>query len=337
MTTESTKLANAVIRVADLSAAKLDAVRHAAVFAAGEWATIVLTGPGAVDCMQGLLTNDVVAPGSHGFVYGAVLTTKGMVVTDLWTRRDGGTVTLFVPPDGRAPLLEMFSRFVPPRLARVEDRTGDTAVFQVFGEQALDAAASVGLVMPDVGHALAGTWSGIACIAARPPGHDPFTLLVTCAASDGPAFADALAGGGFARVEAAGVEAARILSGWPRLGAEIDERTLPQEVRFDEINGLSYTKGCYTGQETVARLHFRGHTNRTLTGLEWSGEPDFANPAVMLDAKVVGRVTSALRLADVERWIGLAVVRREVSGGSDVRAAGANATTCLLPFLGLHG
>ena len=62
-------------------------------------------------------------------------------------------------------------------------------------------------------------------------------------------------------------EAARILAGWPRLGAEIEERTLPQEVRYDEIGGVSYTKGCYTGQETVARLHFRGHTNRELRGL----------------------------------------------------------------------
>ena len=74
------------------------------------------------------------------------------------------------------------------------------------------------------------------------------------------------------------MQAARILAGWPALGAEIDERTLPQEVRYDEIGGVSYTKGCYTGQETVARLHFRGHPNRELRGLWWrSDEPEPLN------------------------------------------------------------
>ena len=58
-----------------------------------------------------------------------------------------------------------------------------------------------------------------------------------------------------------------------RLGHEIVEKTLVQEVRYDEIGGVSYTKGCYTGQETVARLHFRGHTNRELRGLRWMSAP----------------------------------------------------------------
>ena len=337
MTAESPLAAHPVTRVADLSAADLDAVRHEAVFAAGDWAPIALTGAGAVECMQGLLTNDVVASGPQGFIYGAVLTAKGMIVTDLWTRRDGGTVMTFVPPDGRAPLLDVFSRSIPPRLARVEDRAGETVVFQLFGDHAFDAAEAAHFAVPDAGHALTGSWSGTACVAARPPAGGPFALLLTCAAAEGPAFGEALAGAGFTQVGSAGVEAARVLSGWPKLGAEIDARTLPQEVRFDEIDGLSYTKGCYTGQETVARLHFRGHTNRVLVGLEWSSEPDFTSSAVLRDGRVVGRVTSALRLADVERWIGLAIVRREVSSDSDVSAAGASAVTCLLPFLGLHG
>ena len=84
--------------------------------------------------------------------------------------------------------------------------------------------------------------------------------------------------------------AARILAGWPALGAEIDERTLPQEVRYDEIGGVSYTKGCYTGQETVARLHFRGHPNRELRGLWWrSDEPERSTAAVARCCRASGR------------------------------------------------
>ena len=103
-------------------------------------------------------------------------------------------------------------------------------------------------------------------------------------------------------------QAARILAGWPALGAEIDGRTLPQEVRYDEIGGVSYTKGCYTGQETVARLHFRGHPNRELRGLWWrSDEPEALNGgsrSVLSGEREVGSVRS--RLVVDGRAIGLA-------------------------------
>src|SRR5687767_15346310 len=125
------------------------------------------------------------------------------------------------------------------------------------------------------------------------------------------------------------------------LGAEIDERTLPQEVRYDEIGGVSYTKGCYTGQETVSRLHFRGHANRHLRGLLFEADPPLAPAsgwsAVTHDEKEVGRVTSIAWLPDgggsvLGRWIGLAVVRREVPIGAVVRAAGREARVAALPF-----
>src|SRR2546423_4526753 len=137
------------------------------------------------------------------------------------------------------------------------------------------------------------------------------------------------------------LELARILAGWPRLGAEMDEKTIPQEVRFDDIGGVSYTKGCYTGQETVARLHFRGHPNRQLRGLLFDAEPP-ATPAQGWSAvthldRDVGRVTSLAFVPEpgvsgAGRWIGLAVIRREVAPGAMVRAAGRDARVVDLPF-----
>src|SRR5437773_2242912 len=135
------------------------------------------------------------------------------------------------------------------------------------------------------------------------------------------------------------LELARILAGWPRLGAEVDDKTIPQEVRFDEIGGVSYTKGCYTGQETVARLHFRGHANRQLRGLLFDPEPPAAPAqgwtAVMHLDREVGRVTSLAfvpesGVAGAGRWIGLAVIRREVASGAMVRAAGRDGRGGLL-------
>src|SRR5207249_4047734 len=131
------------------------------------------------------------------------------------------------------------------------------------------------------------------------------------------------AAGAFAAAPAA-LELSRILAGWPRLGAEVDERTIPQEARFDEIGGVSYTKGCYTGQETVARLHFRGHVNRQVRGLLFDPEPPAA-PAdgwsvVTYVDRDVGRVTSLAfvpetGVAGAGRWIGLALIRRAAARG----------------------
>jgi folate-binding protein YgfZ len=103
----------------------------------------------------------------------------------------------------------------------------------------------------------------------------------------------------------------RILARTPRLGRELDDRVMPAEAGLDE-RAISFTKGCYPGQEPVARLHYRGHPNRTLRVLALAGDelPDY-DAELVLDGKVVGRVTSAAR--DPEHGIvALAYVRREV-------------------------
>jgi folate-binding protein YgfZ len=152
-----------------------------------------------------------------------------------------------------------------------------------------------------------------------------------------------LTGAGAHHASTAALELSRILAGWPGLSSEVDEKTIPQEVRFDEIGGVSYTKGCYTGQETVSRLHFRGHANRVLRGLQFEmGHPGAGAPAtgwsaVTQEEREVGRVTSIAWLPDgggslLGRWIGLAMVRRDVPVGAVVRAAGREARLVALPF-----
>jgi folate-binding protein YgfZ len=135
------------------------------------------------------------------------------------------------------------------------------------------------------------------------------------------------------RGDKADVDAARVLTGWPALGAEIDARTLPQEVRFDQIGGVSYTKGCYVGQETVARVHFRGHPNRELRGLRWDQPDPLLDRTITAGGKEVGTVRSTLALPD--RRLGLAPIRREVALGDPVIAGGVAATVVPLPFEGL--
>src|SRR5260370_28080801 len=92
-----------------------------AVLARAEVAVLALTGPGAVTCFQGLLTNDLEQPGDGAFLYGALLTPKGMIVVDGWAARYGATVSYTVPAEGRERAVAACPRPGPPRLAALTD------------------------------------------------------------------------------------------------------------------------------------------------------------------------------------------------------------------------
>ena len=106
------------------------------------------------------------------------------------------------------------------------------------------------------------------------------------------------------------LERLRILARTPAWGRELDDRVMPAEAGLEE-RAISFTKGCYPGQEPVARLHYRGHPNRGLRVLELEGDELPAYDAELsLDGKAVGRITSAV--ADGDGVLALAYVRREV-------------------------
>ena len=105
------------------------------------------------------------------------------------------------------------------------------------------------------------------------------------------------------------LEARRVAAGVPRWGREIDDRVLPAEAGLEETH-ISFGKGCYPGQEPVARLHYRGHPNRALRVLRLDDVPDY-DAELVHDGKVVGRVTSAVRRDDGS-VVALAYVRTEV-------------------------
>jgi folate-binding protein YgfZ len=321
----------------------VDQLRAGAIVAPADVGVLELTGAamGAVACFQGLLTNDIEKPGDGAFVYGALLTPKGMVVVDGWAARLGARVRFTVPPEGRERALGIFQRSIPPRLARFEDRSGASGVLRVAGAHSVAVMSAAGLPVPPAGRAVEATVGDIPIEVARAGDAAAFVFQITAAAEHREALHRRLAGAGAHSATPEALELARILAGWPRLASEVDDKTIPQEVRFDEIGGVSYTKGCYTGQETVSRLHFRGHANRHLRGLLFETDPPAAPAsgwsAVTQDEREVGRVTSIAWLPDgggsvLGRWIGLAILRREVPVGATVRAAGREARVVDLPF-----
>ncbi len=128
-------------------------------------------------------------------------------------------------------------------------------------------------------------------------------------------------------------DALRVAAGRPLYGIDFDAGNLPQETGLEEQT-VSYTKGCYLGQEVVARIHYRGGVNRHLRGLVIGGGADDADPvgrAVLVGGREVGTVTSTATLAGV--WIGLAILHRRAEPGSDVElASGGTARVVELPF-----
>lgn len=295
-----------------------------------------LTGPGRVACLQGLVTCDVESPGDGAHLFGALLTPKGMIRTTLWITRLDDAILVEMPQGAAGGVRDTFTRTLPPRLCRCEDVTPTTTTIGLYGAAAREALAGPtgGAIAPPVGRAaqlvIAGEPVLVAGVSARgvagcdlvAPSHAEESVLAALRAHGAVAAGPAL------------LEERRILAGHPRVGAEVDDHTLPQEVRLDELGGVSFEKGCYVGQETVARLHFRGHANRRLMGLALGEAPPASLPLeVRGDERSLGRLTSAAWSEDHGRYLGLAVLRREVEPDAAVLLeGGATAVVRALPW-----
>ena len=312
-----------------LPLARLKLLRSGAVMVRDDPAVLRVEGPGALTCLQGLLTQDLAAPGDGSLVYGAVLTPKGMIVADVWVLREENGFTLVFESGARTAMLTLLARTLPPRLARTSDLSDSWSAIWMIGGTAPDRLArALGREVPGAGKVLRTGPAGPVLAGGTDPA--PFRVLCLGAPPELDAVSAAFPAGSPCRGSQADLAAARVLWGWPTLHREIDERTLPQEVRFEELGGVSYTKGCYTGQETVARVHFRGHVNRTLRGVVVQAAEPPEDRVLRAGDKEVGRLATALILED--RVLGLALVRREVENGAMLRAGEREARVVSLPF-----
>jgi folate-binding protein YgfZ len=317
---------------ATLDEQRLSRLRDGAVMIRAPACVVEVQGAGALQCLQGLLTNDLVQPGDGSVVYCALLTQKGMITADMWVLRlRAQRIILVGDPAARSPMLGTLAHSLPPRLARASDLSGKQVLWLV-GDLAIAALAAAGFAVPDGENRVTASGQGAAeLLVARPQTSAHFRALLVGSPDILSRAEQALAQAGVMEGGTEDLEAGRILAGWPRLGAEIRDKTLPQEVRYDDLPGVSYTKGCYLGQETVARLHFRGHTNRELRGLIWHGAPELQGDTVLgPEGQILGTIGSLLVLPKVT--VGLAILRREVNPGAVVSTGGHYARVVSLPF-----
>ncbi len=318
---------------------------------AGHWSSF--RGPKASDALNGLITNDVstLRPGEG--LHAAALTPKGKLLTDLLViRLDDESFLMTVLRSAADAWMSMARRYVNPRLAKITDESDQFATWMLYGSDARSAVARLGgasSTAEDLGDVMVtalagwpvwhhGPWNlgpvSVRLIRAPLMGELP-GFIVTAKASDADLVRSRLQASTLNCGTRAVWDVARVEGGRPAWGSDMDESTLPQEANLDTLGAISFTKGCYTGQETVARIHFRGHVNRNLRGL--LGSAPMPQGASVLDAsgKTVGDVRSTVispRLGP----IAMAMLRREVANDATVfvqaEAGAISARATTLPF-----
>jgi len=285
-----------------------------------------LTGARAVETLSGLVTNALEPVGPGQGTYAAALTAKGKIIADLRIFVDDGSILVDCGGLARAGWMATVRKFVNPRVAPYQDVYRTTRDIGVFGPgaialvaEALGAEAASLAALPPYGHLTLPDPDRTRIARVPDLGVDGFDLFLASEAFDARWSRLLAAGAVAAGIDAC--EVARVEAGRPEWGIDIDEATLPQEARLEELGALSFAKGCYVGQEVVARIHFRGHVNRRLVGLGAATAAPPQRGARLFDGddKDVGDVRSAVTSPRLG-GIALGMLRREIAEGTRVTA-----------------
>jgi tRNA-modifying protein YgfZ len=281
---------------------------------------LALTGAEAKAFLHGQVTNDIEGLEPGRGCYAAFLTHKGKMLGDLRVLDLGDELALDTERVALQPLFNMIHRYKLGMDVELHKRTLELALLSLIGPETdrfgLEAEHAnrrdeiagqpVVLVRTDVGVDVFAPAESRAAVAAEL---------------------------GVPEVDEAAAEVVRIERGRPRYGVDLDDGVIPQEAGLNE-SAVSFHKGCYIGQETVARLHYRGKPNRHLRGLRLSA-PAATGDVLRLGEKEVGRLGS-VAISPVHGPIALALVRREATPGDTLAVADGEVTAVVvaLPFEG---
>ncbi len=281
-----------------------------------------LVGGDRVRFLHGQVTNDVkrLRPGQG--CYAAITNAKGRMEGDANIFCLADELLLDLEPGLGEKISQRFERFIVADDVQVVDAAPLYGLLSVQGPRAEAVVAALGVFAEIPGQALDSTKMADATLGeiylanhARLVVGSGFDLFVPNASlgvvADQLIAAAKTQGGGACGWQA--WETARIEAGIPRYGADMDETSLPLECGL-EARAITYTKGCYLGQEVINRIHSVGHVNRALAGLrllDQGGELPQPGDKLFQAGKAVGHVTSAVRSPLVKAGIALGYVRRE--------------------------
>lgn len=300
---------------------------------------LALIGSGAVEFLGGQVTNELVGVKPGEGRYAAFLTHKGKMLGDLRIlavghnpEREPSELLLDTERVALQALFDMIRRFKVGYDVELHKRTLECSLLSLIGPSADDVAGK-GLALdpndlPEAEH------DHLLASVDQTPLRLIRTDLGLDAMFDSAAIDEvrsALVEAGATEASETAAEIVRVERGRPRYGIDLDDSTIPQEAGLNE-RAVSFTKGCYVGQETVARLHYRGKPNRRLRGLRLSRQ---AQPGaeLRLGERSVGHLASVV-LSPTFGPIGLALVRREAELGATVTVGeeAVAATVIELPF-----
>jgi len=326
------------------SLAAYEAARHrAASIDRSDRGRIVVTGADRASYLQGLLTNDVVALKSGQGCYTAYLTAQGRMISDLHVYELGDLMLLTMAGDVKDTVLAKLDQFIFSEDVQLGDVSGTFAQIAVVGPEAAQVAARVlGGVSADVlaalgeGGNMRTEWDGAPAIVARTgdtgePGYDVFVDRERA-----EALVAAFGAAGAVEADAATAETIRIEAGVPLFHRDMDETTIPLEANI-ESRAISFSKGCYVGQEVVIRVLHRGHGRvaRKLVGmLVDGGDVPPSGTTIRSGEREIGSVTSSTWSPALQRPIALGYVQRDfVEPGTKVAIGDGSAQVVAMPFV----
>jgi folate-binding protein YgfZ len=317
------------------------ATTASAVFDRSHRTRLVVKGRAPAQMLTGILTGtmpDEPSPVADGVVggtatYHAVLTPKGKMITDLWCTRLGDEeehgFLLDIPVAGREGLLAHFGKFLPPRLAAVENVSKRVAAISVAGPDASKLLSKLALGLrfnpSELAELKEGEWrvagdrAADSLIVQRTAEIWPEAFNLFGPSSAVLALWKMLVADGAAPAGLAVWSTLRVEAGRPVFGTDMDEDTIPVEAGIHD-RAIDYQKGCYTGQEVIVRIRDRGHVNRTLKRLRLGDIPAPAKGTELFEvgsdeeARAVGKITSAVESPKFGEVVALGYVKRGVEG-----------------------
>ena len=277
------------------------------------------TGEDRIRLLHAISSNDIegLAPGQGSYAF--FLNAQGRIQADSHIYVDRDHVVIDCEREASEALRQHIESYIIMDDVVLEAVSEETARFGVAGPDAAGIVAAMGLLAP--AGRLTFTWTGTTCVRqGLVAGRDGFWVEVP--AGEGPALADELLAAGASHATAEECEAHRVLMGVPRFGADFGPKNIPHETR--QLCAVSFTKGCYTGQEIVERVRSQGQVRRLLVGIELDSAAVPSETVVQYQGSPVGEMTSATPGCGPDgKARGFSIVRREAGDPGTVVRVGA--------------
>ena len=318
---------------------EFDALRTGCgVYDLGFRAKILLSGRDRVRWLNGMTTNNIRDLAIDRGVYGFLLNPQGHILADLYAYNQGESILVDTDHAQVEKILGLFARYIIMDRVDVKNMSQELTALGISGRKSREVLKKAGLDLPDLEPLQRHTiqcdceCGCLNCTVVRRDDPSTESYEIWLAPEHVKPLWDTLVKAGATRVGSEALEMHRIAAGIPRYGVDIHERDLPHET--EQARALSFTKGCYIGQEIVERIRSRGAVHRKLAGF-LTDAPVTPGSKIVVGEKEVGEVTSAtsVGLADRRRNLALGYVRREASApGSEVQIGEVAAKVTTLPF-----